>query len=233
MAGNNMSVRVFLPCRKGSERVKKKNIKPFAGYEYGLIEIKLRQLLSVDLIEEVVLSTNDDEILDYAATLNDVKLRLHKRSEELSSSSTSTDELVALALSLIPEGDILWTHVTSPFLNSDLYSEIIKRYNMALSEGFDSLMTTTVIHGFIWNDKGPMNYDRGIEKWPRTQTIAPVHEINSGVFLNSAENYRNHNDRIGLKPFLFPLDKIHGFDIDWEEDFRIAQVMVQAGVTDL
>lgn len=225
-----MKINVFLPCRKGSQRVPKKNVKQFAGYEKGLIEIKLRQLINASLIDKIYLSTNDDEILDYAKSLNNSKIVIHKRAEILSSSETSTDDLVAHALDLIKEGEILWTHVTSPFLNADSYDAIIRKYKEIVSKGYDSLMTTNLIHGFLWDDDKPINYDRNKEKWPRTQTIKPIHEVNSAVFLTNANIYKNLDDRIGEKPYLYPLDKIQGFDIDWEDDFKIAEVMAKAKV---
>jgi len=86
-------------------------------------------------------------------------------------------------------------------------------------------MTTNLIHGFLWNEQGPINYDRTKEKWPRTQTIEPIHEINSAVFLANSRIYEKLNDRIGNNPYLYPLDKIRGFDIDWEDDFKIAEAM--------
>ena len=52
----------FLPCRQGSQRVKNKNIKPFAGIEGGFISIKLTQLLKVEAIDKIVVSTNDVEV---------------------------------------------------------------------------------------------------------------------------------------------------------------------------
>lgn len=226
-----MTVNVFLPCRKGSQRVPKKNIKPFAHYQNGLIEVKLAQLIESKNVDRIYLSTNDDEILDYADSLDSEKIQIHKRCEELSSSTTSTDDLVAHALELIKEGDILWTHVTSPFLGAGVYDEIISNYYDKLDKGFDSLMTTDLIHGYLWNESEAINYDREVEKWPRTQTLKPVHEVNSAVFLASADVYQNLDDRIGQKPFLYSLDKIQGFDIDWEEDFDIAQAMVNAGIT--
>lgn len=226
-------VNVFLPCRKGSERVPKKNIKPFAGFEYGLIEIKLNQLIDAKNIDSIYLSTNDDEILDYAVSLNNEKIVLHKRVEELSSSQTSTDQLVAHALDLIKAGEILWTHVTSPFLTAQTYDQIIEKYFDEKNMGRDSLMTTNLIHGFLWNQNGPINYDRKKEKWPRTQTLEPIHEINSAVFLANATIYKNEDDRIGNTPYLYPLDKIQGFDIDWEDDFNIAQAILQAGLVKL
>ena len=220
-----MNINVFLPCRKGSQRVPKKNIKPFADYKNGLIEIKLNQLINAEKISKIYLSTNDEEILEYASSLNNSKIILHNRVEHLSSSETSTDDLVLHALELIKEGDILWTHVTSPFLDSKTYDEIIKKYFEVLDQGYDSLMTTNLIHGFLWNEQGPINYDRTKEKWPRTQTIEPIHEINSAVFLANSRIYEKLNDRIGNNPYLYPLDKIRGFDIDWEDDFKIAEAM--------
>jgi len=226
-------INVFLPCRKGSERVPKKNIKPFSGFNNGLIEIKLKQLIEAKYIDAIYLSTNDDEILDYASTLNNPKILLHKRIEELSSSQTSTDQLVAHALDLIKEDEVLWTHVTSPFLTAQAYDQIIEQYFDAKNNGHDSLMTTNLIHGFLWNQNGPINYDREQEKWPRTQTLEPIHEINSAVFLASVDIYSNFDDRIGQHPYLYPLDKVQGFDIDWQDDFDIAQAMVQAGLVRL
>ena len=217
----------FLPCRAGSQRVARKNIKPFAGYEHGLIQIKLRQLLASELIDEVVLSTNDADILAYAESLQDSRLRLHHRVDALACSVTSTDQLVAHALELIPEGHILWTHVTSPFITEKHYDQVVRVYLDQLHRSYDSLMTTTVIHGFLWQDEQPMNYDRSIEKWPRTQTLKPVHEVNSGVFLASASLYRDLDDRIGQRPYLYELDKFTSFDIDWPEDFVIAECLLE------
>ncbi len=228
-----MAVYAFLPCRKGSERVPKKNIKPFGKFENGLVELKLKQLLACAAIDKVILSTNDEEILTYAATIPNDKLIVHKRDDTLCSSSTSTDDLVAHALSLVPEGHILWTHVTSPFISSEQYELIIKSYFEKLQSGYDSLMTTSLIHGFLWDKEGPINYDRSVEKWPRTQTIEPIHEINSAVFLNSAENYAALNDRIGRAPYLYPLDKIIAHDIDWPEDFIIAEAIEANGLAKL
>ena len=41
------SIAVFLPVRKGSKRVENKNTKPFAGFQNGLLELKLKQLIKI------------------------------------------------------------------------------------------------------------------------------------------------------------------------------------------
>lgn len=230
MTTSTEPVTAFLPCRKGSERVPRKNIRPFGPFEHGLVEIKLGQLLACPEIDRVILSTNDDEILDYARNLASPRLMLHRRAEHLATSATSTDALVGHARELIGVGHILWTHVTSPFVSSGLYGEIIAAYRRALIEGHDSLMTTTPLHAFLWTEAGPLNYDRSIEKWPRTQTLVPVHEVNSAVFLAPTDVYDRREDRIGVHPLLFPLDRLIALDIDWEEDFVIAEQLLLKGL---
>lgn len=219
-------VTAFLPCRKGSERVLRKNIRPFGSFQYGLIEIKLAQLLECSEIDQVVLSTNDEEIITFAQTVKAPHLVIHRRVEHLASSETSTDALVGHARDLIGSGHILWTHVTSPFVGSKQYADIISAYRVALSEGHDSLMTTTLLHTFLWTESGPIMYDRGVEKWPRTKTLPPVHEVNSAVFLAPVEVYDQHADRIGVNPKLYTLDRLAALDIDWEEDFVIAEQLL-------
>ncbi len=220
----------FLPCRKGSERAPRKNIRPFASFEHGLVEIKLAQLLTCPAVERVVLSTNDDEIIDFSRSLRSPKLSIHQRSDALSASTTSTDDLVKHARDLIGSGHILWTHVTSPFVGTRHYLSIIEAYRDALSMGYDSLMTATPTQAFLWDGDGPINYSRRDEKWPRTQTLKKLYEINSAAFLASAETYAKYEDRIGERPLIYSIDRAIAMDIDWEEDFLIAEQCFLGGI---
>lgn len=218
------SVNVFLPMRAGSERVPKKNTKTFAGMEGGLCKIKLEQLLACELIKIVYVSTNDPDVMQISNGFNSKKIKVISRPDELASSMASTDDLIKYVPEIMPDGHILWTHVTSPFIGPDVYYQIIDSYLQNL-ESFDSLMTVTKVQKFIWNDRAPVNYDRSVEKWPRTQTIDPLWEVNSGVFITSKEIYEKRLDRIGDKPYLFKLSDEIAFDIDWLPDFRMAEAM--------
>ena len=219
----------FLPCRKGSERIVNKNVKPFGPFKNGLVELKVRQVLATATVDRLIVSTNDDEILDFLFKLGEQRIVVHEREDLLSLSSTSTDELVLHALDLIPEGHILWTHVTSPFIHAQLYDKVVRAYVEALKAKYDSLMTVTPIHGFLWDSDHPINYDRHVEKWLRTQTLEPINEINSAIFLAPSDVYRELKDRIGRKPILYSLDKITAMDIDWNEDFIIAEQLALSG----
>jgi CMP-N-acetylneuraminic acid synthetase len=217
-------VNVFLPMRAGSERVPKKNTKTFAGIDGGLCKIKLRQLLECRLIESIFVSTNDPEVIDIARGFKSKKIKIVQRPNELASSSASTDDLIRYVPEIMPEGHILWTHVTSPFIGADTYDQIIETYLQNLSR-HDSLMTVTKLQKFIWNDAEAVNYDRSVEKWPRTQTLNPLWEVNSGAFITSKATYEHRMDRIGIKPYLFQLSSEVSFDIDWLPDFYMAEAL--------
>ena len=220
------AVNVFLPMRAGSERVPKKNTKSFAGIEGGLCKIKLEQLLACELIETVFVSTNDPEVIEISRGFNSKKIKVNIRPDELASSSASTDDLIKYVPGIMPDGHILWTHVTSPLIGPAVYCQIIETYLQNLGD-FDSLMTVTKLQKFIWNDSAPVNYNRSVEKWPRTQTIDPLWEVNSGVFIASKAIYESKLDRVGDKPYLYELSDEIAFDIDWLPDFRIAEAIYQ------
>lgn len=226
-------LKCFLPCRKGSERVPRKNVKPFLNFQHGLFELKINQLIESKRIDEIVVSTNDEEIIEFVKASNNAKVKIHKRDEYLSSSQTSTDDLVNHAAELIPEGHILWTHVTSPFVTARHYDNIIESYFSKLELGYDSLMSATPIFGFLWDQKDAINYDRTIEKWPRTQTLNQVNEINSAAFIASSSIYKIEKDRIGKKPYLYSLDKLVSHDIDWLEDFILAECLAEKKLVQL
>ena len=178
-------ITAFLPCRKGSQRIPNKNVKTFGEVPGGLLSIKLRQLVACDAIDEVVVSSNDARVLQFVEDLESSKLRIDERPDELGSSSTTTDELIAYVPSIITSGNILWTHVTSPFITSSDYSRIINTYFEKLSLGFDSLMTVQKHRGFFWSESGPLNYRKEELKWPMTQNLSPIYEVDSGAFLSS------------------------------------------------
>ena len=117
-----MIIKAFLPCRSGSERVKNKNIRKFYKYKFGLVELKLNQLLKVKEINQIILSTDDKKIIDYANSLKSKKITINQRPKELALSITKTDDLINYVSNLFNKEDhVLWTHVTSPFFDEKNY----------------------------------------------------------------------------------------------------------------
>lgn len=218
-------VSVFLPTRKGSERVLNKNTRDFAGVKGGLLQCKLSQLLNIDNVDEVVLSTNDEACIQVANSFADnPKLKVVVRPENLALSSTSLIDLVDYVPSVCKYENILWTHVTSPFVGANDYKLIVETYFEKLNLGYDSLMTIKPIRNFIWDKEINDIINRVTkEKWPRTQDLKVFFEVDSAAFMSSKTLYKKFRDRIGSNPYLFEMENIKSLDIDWEEDFKIAE----------
>lgn len=216
----------FLPTRKGSERVKNKNTRTFAGMEGGLIENKIKQLLDSKLIDEIILSTNDEKCMDvaqkYAA---DKRLRIVPRPEELCLSSTNLQDLICYVPTITDAKHILWGHVTTPLAGADEYDKGIEQYLSKLTEGYDSMVGVTELKNFLLDKDGKLVNNTTDIPWPRTQDLEPLYEINHTMFLAKREVYTEQKNRLGKKVLLHVMDEIHSKDIDWEDDFTIAEIL--------
>ena len=113
-----MKINVFLPCKKTSTRVRNKNKRPFANIRFGLVKIKLDQLIRAKLVNKIYLSTNDNKIISFVKKLKNKKIIVHTRKDHsLSQSSTMTQKLI--------------THVTNlslkyPYLRFWICSHILQ-----------------------------------------------------------------------------------------------------------
>jgi len=221
-------ISVFLPTRKGSERVVNKNTRPFAGRKGGLLALKLEQLLATQDITEIILSTNDPVSIEIAGKFSDHddRLKIIPRPDELALSSTNLTDLIRYVPTICSQKNILWTHVTSPFTAEKMYSDAIQKYFEVIEKGtFDSLMSVKPFHNFLWsrNKRDIINRSRNTQRWPRTQDLEELFEITSAIFIAPRSVYHKSLDRIGANPFLFEQSERSAFDIDWEHDFELAE----------
>ena len=153
--GHN-KVAFFLPTRKGSERVKNKNTKPFAGIEGGLVENKVKQLLATKLIDEIIFSSNDETCMEVASKYKDSRLKIIERPTELCLSTTNLQDLICYVPTVTDAEHILWGHVTTPLCGAEQYDEGIKLYFDKLMEGYDSLVGVTELKNFLLNKEGKL-----------------------------------------------------------------------------
>lgn len=220
----------FLPARKGSQRVKNKNTRTFAGIEGGLLANKLQQLLQTERIDEIILSTNDEECLRIGERYarQSPRLRVERRPDELCLDSTNLQDLISYVPTVTDAEHILWGHVTTPLAGAEEYDAAVEAYIKALGEGYDSLVGVSELRNFLLDASGRLINNTTPLPWPRTQDLAPLYEINHTVFLASREIYVSQRNRLGQHPALFVMDKIHSLDIDWEEDFTIAESLMLA-----
>ena len=218
------SISFFLPVRAGSERVKNKNTRDFAGIKGGLLANKLRQLKETDKLDEVIWSTNDASAIQIAENMSFPKLRIIRRPDCLCDSSTNLKDLIRYVDGITECAHVLWGHVTTPLVDAEQYDKAIECYFEALDNGYDSLISVNSFRNFLLDGEGRMvNNSTGLE-WPRTQDLTPLYEINHAMFIAPRKIF-GEGRRTGKFPKLYELEKIRSYDVDWDDDFAITEAL--------
>jgi CMP-N-acetylneuraminic acid synthetase len=77
---------------------------------------------------------------------------------------------------------------------------------------------------FIWDDNGPINYDKG--HMPRSQDLKKLYKITFSMMIIPKKLGLERKYYMGDKPFFFELDQIEGMDIDHEHDLLTANAFL-------
>jgi N-acylneuraminate cytidylyltransferase len=220
------NVAFFLPTRRGSQRVKNKNTRPFAGIEGGLMENKICQLIKSMKIDEIILSSNDEYCMDIVSRYkSDSRIKIIERPNELCLDTTNLQDLICYVPTVTEAQHILWGHVTTPICDAAEYDKAIDLYFSKLTEDYDSLVSVVELKNFLLNNEGRLINNTTPLPWPRTQDLEALYEINHAIFLAKREVYIKQKNRIGNKPLLYLMNKFKSYDVDWEDDFVIAETL--------
>ncbi|MBA3026543.1 MAG: pseudaminic acid cytidylyltransferase [Sulfurimonas sp.] len=219
----------IIPARGGSKRIPKKNIKLFHGKP--LIAYSIEAALTSGLFDEVIVSTDDEEIAQvarqYGASTPFV------RPKELSDDFTGTGAVVAHALKYLQENgyeiDFLCTiYATAPFLEEKylrLGLEKLKdssaKYAFSCTSMPFPIQRTFKITA---NERCEMFEKENFSK--RSQDLEPAYQDAGQFYWN---NLRLQSDDIMFAnasiPIVLPRHLVQ--DIDDEEDWIRAELMYE------
>ncbi|MGB9498878.1 MAG: cytidylyltransferase domain-containing protein [Dissulfuribacterales bacterium] len=218
-----MKVVALLPMKSHSERVPNKNISDFAGrplYHYvaGILEAS-------EYVERIIIDT-DSEFIAEDAPKHFTKVEIVDRPESLCGDFVSMNDIIAHDIVCTDAEYFLQTHSTNPLLTKETLERAIETYCNALS-GYDSLFSVTRYHGRFYRPSGE-SVNHNPHELLRTQDLPPLFEENSNLYLFSRESFvAAGNKRIGLKPFMFEMDRLEAIDIDEKEDWVLAEVLYE------
>tara|TARA_Y100000816_G_C26105242_1_gene587038 strand:+ start:1775 stop:2473 length:699 start_codon:yes stop_codon:yes gene_type:complete len=114
----------IIPARKGSKRLKNKNLKKIN--KLSLVEISINQALNSKYIDDIIVSSDSEKILKIAASYND--LIPHKRKKHLSTTKSLIMDLVIELIQLYNKYNyILLLQPTSPLRVTGEIDECIRK----------------------------------------------------------------------------------------------------------
>jgi len=212
-----MSIKALIAVRSGSKRVENKNIRKFGNT--NLLELKIKQLQRMNVLDGIIVNSNDDVMLEIA---NSLGAEVVKRDEIYASNSISMSEVYKNMAENFNGDIIVYSNVTNPLLKDETFYNAINIFKNNVDE-FDSLNTGHLIKEFLFKDNAPINYD--LKNQPRSQDLPDIYAINFAISIISKENMIKYKNVVGLNPCIYGIDYYEATDIDNQIDFDFAEYM--------
>lgn len=219
---NSEKLTGLIAVRGGSKRVPNKNIRPFA--ETNLLEIKINQLSRLEKIDEVVVTSDCDQMLKLADRLGATPM---KRDPYYASDTVPMGDVYVHLASTLDTKHIIWTPVTSPLVKDETISKCISLYSHAVSEGkYDSVVTVNYIKEYLWLKNNAINYDP--KNHPRSQDLPEIYALNFAVNILSKDIMIKNKNILGDNFLSHNINEVESIDIDTEFDFKIAEFLYKS-----
>ncbi len=212
-----MKVVAFVPIRLNSKRVVGKNLKLLGNKP--LMCYVLETLSRVRGVDEVYCYCSNEAVKQYLPE----GVNFLKRPEFLDRDETLGKEIYEEFTKTIDADVYILAHTTSPFMKIETFENALDKIK---NEDYDSAFSAEKIQTFAWFKGKALNYE--LKDIPRTQTIEPVYVETSAFFMFKRDVWKVHKQRIGFKPYMALVDKIEGVDIDWPEDFELAEKLLES-----
>lgn len=210
-----MKTVALIPIKLSSKRVPNKNIKPFFDGT-PLMSFIQQTCLDAGNIDEVYIYCSDDSIKPYVLP----GVHYVKRPSFLDEDDKNANDIIREFMSTIDADIYVNAHTTSPFAKSSTIAELVDR---VVSGEYDSAFCAESLRTFMWQDGRPINFDP--DHFPRTQDLPVIYGETSIAYVFTRESFLKHNRRLGSKPFIKEVGKIEAMDIDYPEDFDIANAV--------
>lgn len=211
-----MKVVAFIPIKMNNERTPGKNTKPLFNGS-SIIEVLQKTLLTVNGIDEIYVFCSNEDIKEYIVD----GVKFLERPKHLDTSIATPNDIIKEFMAKIDADIYMVSHATSPFVTKEHFEECI---NAVKSGEYDSSFTAEKIQKLLWSQDGkPVNFDP--ENVPRTQDLKPIFDEVSAAYVFSKDTFLKHNRRVGLNPHLTIVSGIECIDIDYPEDFLIADAV--------
>ncbi|MGS0696506.1 acylneuraminate cytidylyltransferase family protein [Shewanella sp. 0m-4] len=223
----NKKILAIIPARGGSKRLPRKNILPLSGKP--LISWTIEAAKNSKYIDEVIVSTDDQEIADVAVKSGAKVPEL--RPSALSNDSATTESVVFYTLKKFgKQADIvILLQPTSPFRNEKHIDEALDLFST--KKAFSVVSVTPCEHPPLWANTIPENDSLGDFLLPdankRSQELEKFYRLNGALYvfdvakllINNKMSYRSDS-------YAYRMNNESSLDIDTSLDFELAKVLM-------
>ncbi len=211
-----MKTVAFVPLKLNNQRTPGKNTKRFDDGS-ALITVFLRTLIKSKEIDELYVFCSDDIIKDYLIP----GVKYLKRPKYLDTQDATPQDIMHEFTKRVNADIYAVCHCTSPFVTLNHINEC---FEAVKSNKYDSSFTAEKMQRLLWDcNNQPLNFEAN--NIPRTQDLPPIFNEVSAIYVFKKEVFEKYNRRIGLNPHITVVEGIECVDIDYPEDFEIANAI--------
>lgn len=234
------SVLCVIPAKGTSNRIPRKNLYKIAGKPLLVYTIEQAKL-GISKPENIVVSSEDDEILDLAESYG---VTPHRRPESLCGALSSTE--AAMIDAYESRSDFLRKRIksmlvlqpTSPIRLRRVISDCIKVFH---DGDYDSLLTVTKFYNFLWyqrDEDGQLVWDSTYDpaNRPMSQELGPEdyrYFDNGNIYMTKIEFLLREKSRLGGKVCPVPISEIESLQIDDPEEMKIVEAIFTGRLRDM
>lgn len=218
----------IIPARKGSKRVKNKNLYPFKNKP--LIYHTIVKTLKSKLIDKIIVSSNDLNIIKLSK-----KLKVSapfKRPNNISGDRSTASEVVNHCLDWLNDKNnenydyIIYLQPTSP---NRKVMDIDNALKIAINKKINTLVSATKLnfpYEWAFSLKSNQNFysfkSKDISK-KKSQDYKNYYHLNGAIFIANVKYFKRFKTFHSKSTYIFKTTFENSFDIDNYEDFRIAE----------
>lgn len=210
-----MKVAAYVPIKLTNERTPGKNTKVF-GDGTPLCSFMFRTLSEVKGIDQRYCFCSDARIIDYLTP----SITFLQRDTALDAPETQCQEIVRNFLGIVDTDIIVLCHATCPFVKPESIETCIEKVK---SGEYDSAFTAVRVQEFLWENGMPLNFEP--DTVLRTQDLPNIFKESIGCYVFTKELFLSSGRRVGFRPYICEVDAFEAVDIDYPEDFEIANAI--------
>lgn len=210
-----MKTVVLLPIKLNNQRVPGKNIKKFSDGT-PLMSLIQQTCLKTKHIDEIYVYCSNPAVREFIIP----GVNYLERPSFLDSDKANSNDIIREFIKNIDADIYVETHATGPFTKPESIDACVS----AVASGkFDSAFLAKRIQEFLWQDGKPMNFD--VQNFPRTQDLVSIYSEAPGAYVFTRDSFEKYGRRVGINPYIHEISEIESCDIDYPEDFEIANAI--------
>lgn len=220
---NNLCI---IPARGGSKRIPRKNIKDFLGKP--IIAYSIEAALESRLFEEVMVSTDDEEIAEVALKYG-AKVPFF-RSEKMADDFATTLDVIQEVMAEYEDREADFQHICCIYATAPLVSKekLQQAFNVLIENKYDSVLpimkfSFPIQRSFEMNESSKVQYKFEEFKNVRSQDLTNSYH-DAGQFYWMRKNVLQSNSIVSNNTGAIVINELEGQDIDDETDWKLAEL---------